>query len=370
MDFRKYKMVGLNQVVRIEEQLLSTGETIPNNGQAALQQLVHDAGLCTGCGACVGLCPYQVSHQDKTIILHRCDLETGRCYAFCPRTPTDLGMLRRRLFAADDLTVEIGAVKGYFITRAMDPALRDKAQHGGTVTALMTLALKEGLIGTAVVAEGAEDLSMRGKAVRNTEEIQNRGKSRFVVAPMVAEFNRIMESNTDGVGMVATPCQALALAKMRFAPARIKAQPMERLKMVIGLFCGWTLSWPKITAFLAARGIFGVTGMDIPAGKQIVEIHAAQGRVELSMAEIQECIRDACRFCCDSTAEFADISVGSARLPGKPWEEMKAWNQVIVRTQQGMALLQLAKDRGILEFRPAHEGVLSDLKNAALAKKK
>ncbi|MFA5324114.1 MAG: hypothetical protein WC373_15680, partial [Smithella sp.] len=99
-----------------------------------------------GCGACVNLCPYQVVYHDRTVQLHQCDLQDGNCYAFCPRTPGDLAGLRKILFESADLTPEIGAVKGYYFSQAVDPELRKIAQHGATVTALMELALAEGWI--------------------------------------------------------------------------------------------------------------------------------------------------------------------------------------------------------------------------------
>ena len=69
------------------------------------------------------------------------------------------------------------------------------------------------------------------------------------------------------------------------------------------------------------------------------------------------------------TAEFADISVGSARLP-EGWEEARHWNQIIVRTKEGEELLALAKFRGILEFRDIPEGNLDRLKQASMNKKR
>src|SRR3990172_3582042 len=69
------------------------------------------------------------------------------------------------------------------------------------------------------------------------------------------------------------------------------------------------------------------------------------------------------------TAEFSDISVGSARLP-EGWEEARHWNQVIVRSPAGERLLAMAKAKGILEFREVPEGNLERLKQAALNKKR
>ncbi len=169
-------------------------------GQKELEERVIRAGLCTGCGACVGLCPYQASYRDRTVTLHPCDLTQGRCYAFCPRTPVDLGALHRKLSAGADWTPELGAVGGFFITRAADEAIRQRAQHGGTVTALISLALREGLIDAAVLAGEGEGLLPRGVTVTDPDAAGNLGKSRFVVSPTVAEFNRTIRTDCRRVG--------------------------------------------------------------------------------------------------------------------------------------------------------------------------
>ena len=88
------------------------------NSQKLLKENVLDTGLCTGCGACVSLCPYQVTYHDRTVQLHTCDLTDGKCRAFCPRTEVNLAHLRSCLFAAADMTPEIGSVKGYYFSRA------------------------------------------------------------------------------------------------------------------------------------------------------------------------------------------------------------------------------------------------------------
>jgi coenzyme F420 hydrogenase subunit beta len=69
------------------------------------------------------------------------------------------------------------------------------------------------------------------------------------------------------------------------------------------------------------------------------------------------------------TAEFSDLSVGSARLP-EGWETARFWNQVIVRTKRGSDLLDLARRKGVLEFREVPAGNLEKLKAASLNKKR
>jgi coenzyme F420 hydrogenase subunit beta len=340
-------------------------------GQKELEERVIKTGLCTGCGACVNICPYQATYRDKTVTLHSCDLSRGRCYDFCPQTPVDRGALQRTFADGADVTPELGAAGGFFVTRAADEGIRRRAQHGGTVTALIVLALREGLIDAAVLAGEGEDLLPRGVTVRDPEAAAVMGKSRFVVSPTIAEFNRAVRTDCRRIGVVATPCQAFALAKMRTQPIAVPDSGIEKLRMVIGLFCGWALSWRELAALVRGKtDLARVTGMDIPPSRyHVLEVCTKEGTVPVSLDEVNPCVRASCRSCGDMTAEFSDLSVGSARLP-EGWEEARGWNQLIVRTRRGGDLLDLARRKGVLEFREVPAGNWEKLKAASLAKKR
>lgn len=339
-----------------------------DRGQNELIAQVVNEGLCTGCGACVALCPYLVAWRDRIVRLHPCDLKEGRCYAFCPRTGMEITALRRLLFDEEDMTDELGPVKGYYLARAADERKRKMAQHGGTATALMSLALKEGIIEAAVISEGAERFQQLGVTVAEVSEIEKRGKSKFIVSPVVAEFNRSAKGTARRVGVVATPCQAQALAKMQFAPTT-EANPVRKPAFVVGLFCGWTLLWQDFVTLLKSKTpLESISGMDIPPKKEQLEVYTKEGKIDIEMAELRPLIRPACSYCFDTTAEFSDISVGSARM-AEDWAETKTWNQVIVRSARGEELLKLARERGILELRSAPESMLAELKAAARKKK-
>jgi coenzyme F420 hydrogenase subunit beta len=341
------------------------------SSQKSLKKGVLEEELCTGCGACVGLCPYQVIYHDRTVQLHYCDLEDGKCYAFCPRTPTDLTALQKLLFNSDDLTPEIGAVKNYYFSRAADSRLRKNAQHGGTVTALMELALARGFIDSVIVSSRNQEFLQNGTVVNEKAALRNNAGSKFTVSPTIAAFNQVVDDKSGKIGIVATPCQALALAKMRLKPVQVESGKINQLQLVIGLYCGWILSAEKLTKLLAQNNIDieSLKGMDIPAGKNILELYTNNGTQAVSFDAVQACIREACRYCLDSTAEYADISVGSARF-GNNWEEMRRWNQLIVRTVKGKELVELAIKRGVLEIREAPKESLQELKKAAVEKKK
>ena len=231
--------------------------------------------------------------------------------------------------------------------------------------------MTEGLIDSAIVSSRNQDILQSGIKVKNKTDLRKNTGSKFTVSPTVAAFNRIAAEDTKKIGVVATPCQALALAKMKLKPVADDTNNIDKLELVIGLYCGWTLSAEKFNELLNRNKIdlAAIRGMDIPAGKSALELHTGDGIKSIPIAEVQDCIREACGYCLDSTAEFADISVGSARF-GSDWEEMRGWNQLIVRSDRGRRLLDLAVQRGVLEIREAPAESLNELKNAAFEKKK
>ena len=100
----------------------------------------------------------------------------------------------------DDLTPEIGAVKGYYFSRAVDPELRKIAQHGATVTALMELALAEGLIDSAIVSSRNPEFMQNGAIVNDKVEIRKNAGSKFTVSPTVAAFNQLVTEDNRQCG--------------------------------------------------------------------------------------------------------------------------------------------------------------------------
>ena len=146
---------------------------------------------------------------------------------------------------------------------------------------------------------------------------------------------------------------------------------IEKLRLVIGLFCGWALSWRDLTAVLKGKmDLAAVTGMDIPPSRyHTLEVYTQDQTIRISLDEINPCVRESCHSCGDMTAEFSDLSVGSARLP-EGWETARRWNQVIVRTELGRDLMELARRRGVLEFKEVPVGNLEKLKAASLNKKR
>ena len=118
---------------------------------------VIDKGLCTVCGACVGDCPYVVFYKGKIRMLDLCNRTEGHCYEYCPRTFTDLDAINQKVHGTAYTGDEIGTVRQVVMARAGDAKTRTKGQYGGTVSALLAMALDNGLIDAAILSKNTDE---------------------------------------------------------------------------------------------------------------------------------------------------------------------------------------------------------------------
>jgi coenzyme F420 hydrogenase subunit beta len=310
------------------------------------------------------MCPYLVAYRGRIVALDDCDLRQGRCYVFCPRTSLDLDLLSQTVFGVPYAADELGTVQEIAMARARDEGIRSKAQFGGTVTALASFALDQGLIDSAVLTASDESILPSGTLAGSTAQVRDCAGSNFVAAPTLAAFNRESEKDAQRIGVVAIPCQALALAKMRASPLENRNN-IDKLKLVIGLFCTWALRYEELARFLADKVPLGqIVRFDIPPPPaNIFQVFTDSGRIDISLDEVRPFIRPTCDVCIDMTAEFADVSVGAA-------EGAEGWNTLIVRSDAGRELVEAARAKGVIETAPLPEENLAHLKEASLLKKK
>ncbi len=333
-------------------------------GCRELQTEVLARNLCTLCGACVGMCPYLVAYKGRVVVLDDCNLTQGRCYTFCPRTSVDLDLLSRTVFGVAYTPTALGTVQTVTMARATSDAVRSKAQYGGTVTALASFALEQGLIDSAVLTASDESALPGGALAQTAAQVRACGGSNFVAAPTLAAFNKEAGKNIQRIGVVATPCQALALAKMRASPLENRNN-IDKLKLIIGLFCTWALRYDDFSRFLADKvPLHQIVRFDIPPPPaNVFQIFTASDRVDIPLDQVRPFIRPSCDVCIDMTAEFADVSVGAA-------EGIAGWNTLIVRSDAGRELVEAARAKGAIETQPLPEKSLAHLQGASLSKKR
>ena len=122
-------------------------------GPLDLEKEVIKADLCTLCGACVGLCPYFRTYKGRVVLVDHCNLSQGRCYAFCPRTPSNLEGVNQITFGAPYPGDALGTHRQVVIAKSKDKAILAKGQYGGVTSTLVALALKKKMLDAAVLTK-------------------------------------------------------------------------------------------------------------------------------------------------------------------------------------------------------------------------
>lgn len=352
-------IAGDNPIVLKEESM-----NVRVKGSKELFDEVIDKGLCTLCGACTGGCPYLVSHRGRVVLLDNCTLTEGQCYKYCPRTYTDMDAISQRVFGAPYGEGELGTAKEVLMARSTDASIRQRAQYGGAVTALLALALEEGFIDSAILTRTSDDKTPVAFVARSAEEVLGSSGSNYMACPVLQAYNHLPKDENRSLGIVAMPCQALALAKMKTEPPENRIS-VDSVKLVIGLFCTWALSPDGFHHFLKENlDLSQVRKFDIPPPPaNRFDAYAQSGTISFPLERIRKFTMPTCAYCLDMTSEFSDISVGSV-------EGIEGWNTVVIRTHAGAKLMEMARAKGKLETDNMPAQNLAHLKEASLLKKK
>jgi len=330
-----------------------------------LVEKVLNGDLCTLCGGCVGLCPYFIAHNGRIVLRDTCDLDQGQCLTFCPRISLDLEKLHQTIFGVPYSWDGLGAVKLIVMARSTNTNVKVRAQDAGTVTSLLYFAKDEGIIDSAVLTSFKDKSFPKGVVASTTDEILACAGSSYVATPTVEAFNQVVRRDDQKrIGFVGTPCQVLALAKMK-ASKKDEDNPTKKPQLILGLFCTWSLSHPEFSRFLENEVPGHIHKYDIPPHPaNVLQVFTEKQRIDIPLDQIIPFVRPACQVCHDLTSEFADISVGSGR------GEVSEWNTVIVRSLKGVEIMHGAQKKGLIETREIPKNNLDRLNRAAFEKKK
>ena len=132
------------------------------------------------------------------------------------------------------------------------------------ITTLLSLALVEGLIDATILSRMSDDKNPSACLARNAEEVLQCAGSSYIACPVLEALNHLPEYSEERLAAVTTPCQGLALAKMRKEPPQNRVN-MDKIRLVIGLFCTWALSPDEFHKYLKEKlDLPQVIKFDIP----------------------------------------------------------------------------------------------------------
>ncbi len=323
---------------------------------AHLKAEVIDAGLCTRCGSCVGVCPEGAVQFDDplgevlpTLVGECC--ERGYCYAGCPGKFVSWPILTEQVSGAPlgqalaATNFLIGQHQAAYVGFSTDAQLRNNGASGGVVSAISTYLLEQGLVDGVIslIDSPQEPYRAIPQIITRREEVLAAAQSRYSISPV----NTILGSLAGLPGRyayVGLPCQVHSLRKLQAA-----VYPgIEKIKYIIGTYCGNILHFEAVRSFLRRNRVSDLTQVSSLKyragtwpGRMEVRLH--DGRIfglEKFYANylIPFYIMQRCLLCTDLTNEFADISAGDGWSTAYE-ERGKGSNIVLVRTPTGAALI-------------------------------
>ena len=301
-----------------------------------LKSEVWDTGKCSGCGACVAVCPADaLSFKEGEMVTSPVStgyckeatdsVSCGACYAVCPRI-------------GEQPNEEIGP----FLEMVTAKAAFDvpHRQSGGAVTAILANALDEGLI-DAVVTVTEDRWTLRPSSVVITKSdvlIQQAGSRYSWWVPLLAALkNAVVERKFRRIAVVGVPCAVQALARIRTSDNDLLKPYAKSLRLVVGLFCTETFDYQalvngKLKSHYKLEP-HEIRKLDVKGKLEILKQDGSTATVPL--AELETCIRKGCHFCTDLASVNADISAGAVGSPAGS-------TTLIVRTQTGKGFVDSA----------------------------
>jgi coenzyme F420 hydrogenase subunit beta len=317
-----------------------------------LMDEVIDAGKCLGCAACVTICPTDVfgfADELPTAERSAACVQCVLCADVCPvLRPPDTELAAAVSYREPVTDEGYGPYSYELLARATDPAVLERAQDGGVVTALLLHELERGRIEGAVLGDVDPEnpqLGMQRLARTPSEVVACKG-SRYTYSPNTLALREAIEQDVRPIAVVGVPCQITGLRQEQHSGIRTEMNRWYRsnVPLAIGLFCSEAFTHESVTALSKE---FDVPVSEIEniniKGKVVVRLKGGEVK-ELSLKRFREYARPACHFCLDYAADYSDLAAGGMGLDG--------WSYTVVRTEAGHNALQAAIEDGLIETAP------------------
>jgi len=320
---------------------------LPSFGEIFVK--VVRAEKCTGCSACVTVCPVRCLEyvEGKPKLVKKC-ANCGICVIVCPQYEYTRSALEESVFGRKRKPEEeFGIYQRIVIAQANDEKILQTCQDGGVVTALLTYALERGIIDGAAVSGVSRERPFYPvpRLATTPQEVLECAGTRYTYSPNLLAFHEGVSQDKRRLAFVGTPCQIHALRKIE----RLLMEYVNPLRLAIGLLCTESFTYEG----LMEKHIQGNLGIDLNnikkmniKAKVLVTTKSGETHV-IPLKEAKQYTRKSCTTCTDFSAELADISVGGLGLSD--------WTFTILRTQKGEELFQGAVREGFLKTRPVKE---------------
>jgi len=306
--------------------------------------------VCSGCAACVLVCPFGCLEyfEEKPNLIKKCEI-CGICPQVCPRFEFSQASLEKLVFGRERRPdEEFGIHERLAIARATDRNILRTCQDGGVVSALLTHALNNGVIDSAIVSATSPEkpLFPIPKLVSAPEEVLECAGTRYTYSPNLLALQEAVKQKRKSVAFVSTPCQIQSIRKIEAFPLK---KYSNLIKLTIGLMCTESFTYEGLMQ-KHIQEVLGVNLHDVMKinikGKVLVTTKSGETKA-IPLQEAKQYTRKGCLPCTDFSAELADISTGGLGLSG--------WTFTAIRTNKGKEIFESAEKAGAIQTRPVEE---------------
>lgn len=184
-----------------------------------LKTEIIDAGLCQGCGLCVGSCKHIEMEVRRPILKDYCILERegqdcGKCYQNCPQ------VIQKKF--------EKRKPKAIYSLRSKNPSILAKAASGGVVTTLAKSLLDNKDLAEIVMVQEIEE-KPEADIVSDPNEVVEKAGVIYGRSGVLEKLVKLVGETSESIGIVGVPCEIRGAAELE--------EEMNRTIFKFGLFC-------------------------------------------------------------------------------------------------------------------------------------
>lgn len=339
--------------------------------EKVLYREVISKGLCTACGACIGVCPEQAIRMDWVVpeLKGTCG-GCGSCFAACPGKYIHLDRMEQRVFGRNRNSSEkrIGIHLSCYVANAREVGVRQNATSGGVITALLLYAFDKGLIDGAILTGISSIDPTRPTPViaHNRKDVIDCQKGKYMLVPggLLSMLRQAtIQKGLQRIAVIGSPCHIHAVRKIQLSPNRyLKYQLGEKIKYTIGLNCAFNFFPEGTDTILQALGVEKANVREI--GWRDTSTAPFPGKFCATTTDGEKRCMDLlkayivlggiydhprCRICYDWANEVSDISSGDEVEKSGFHKPGAQRSHTVVRTEPGRALFDGAVGEGYLE---------------------
>ncbi len=204
-------------------------------------------------------------------------------------------------------------------------------QDGGVATALLISGMKKGLFDSAIVVQRTRGYDAEAVIAESIQEIMAARGTKYLRVRTTPKLRELIDRGKKRIAIVGTPCEVRAARKIQQS---LKRDAPDAEIVIIGLFCLENFSHDKLkeeTKRLLGVDIDKAKKTQIRQGKFTVQLEGKE--YSCRVKDLGKAVEKGCHYCSDFSAQFADISVGSAG-------SQNGYSTVIVRSDVGKKLLE------------------------------